>query len=441
MVRAGLGWDGSALDETEAAVGAPGEDGGGEGESGCESGPHAFCAETEVEGEQRAEWERDEPVDEGDEPSGSADVFEAAEGAHGDDLHAVADLENSGDDEEGGGEADDGGIGSETGGENPAGEHEKERGERHEGDRGEEGAGGDVAGAGNFEGTEGVADADGEGGGESERDHEGGGGAVDRDLVGGERDVSEGADEDGSSDECAHFDEHLQAHGNADGEESGEFGFAERGEPADGQRGGEGAGGEDVGGESDEGGGAGDEGGDSGTFDAEGGAAEVAEDENPVEENVEENAAQGDPEDDPRGAFGFGEVFEAHAGEGGHEGPGDPVEVGRGDREDFGWLAEKAVERHAAGEEEGEDCAGNDGEEEAVAEGFAGGAVVFAAVGLGDLDGDGDGDAEPDDEDEVDDGVGEGGGSEFDGADASDHDGIGQGDEHLAEVADDDREG
>lgn len=193
-----------------------------------------------------------------------------------------------------------------------------------------------------FSGSVGFADADGEGHGEAEGDHEGGGCAGDGDLVGCEGGGAEVSHEEAGAGEGGDFAEHLQAGGEADVEEAFEVGWVGFSEPAVGDPIAESGGEVEPDEDGDEDGGAGDEGCPGCAFEAEGGAAEFAEDHDPVEEDVEGDAAEEDPEGWPWAVEGIGVVFEGDGGEGrdarGHE----DAEEGLGAGDDFGWLAEDA---------------------------------------------------------------------------------------------------
>jgi hypothetical protein len=67
--------------------------------------------------------------------------------------------------------------------------------------------------------AEGMADSDGSGGGDGERDHEGRAGALEGNLMPGEGKRAQRGDEGGNSGEYGNFDEDLRAGGSAEAEE------------------------------------------------------------------------------------------------------------------------------------------------------------------------------------------------------------------------------
>ena len=199
-----------------------------------------------------------------------------------------------------------------------------------EGDGGPSGGGGFAWGL----AADGLADADGGGGGDGEGHHEGEAGAVEGDLVAGEREAAHGADEEGDEAEDGDLDEDLAAGGGAEEGEAAEAGGFEVAQHAaeavvvpalDAPEGDDEEEGEVA---------ARDGGGQAGAGDAErgdvDGAPGVAEDEEPVADDVDEvrgDEREGDGADVVEGleVAAEGEVEEERGGalvEGAEEGDG-----------------------------------------------------------------------------------------------------------------------
>ncbi len=180
-----------------------------------------------MEAEEDAERHADEPVaDElGDE--GGVGVACSAEGSSGSDLDAVEELEAGGYEEQGDGGGDDAAVGGEDAGDVRGDGEQEDGGTEHEGCAGADAAppGGDDIGGGaetDAHAADGVAYADGGGGGDGERNHEGGAGALQSDFVAGEREAAEGGDESGDEGEDGDLDEDGSAGGGAEEEEAAE---------------------------------------------------------------------------------------------------------------------------------------------------------------------------------------------------------------------------
>jgi hypothetical protein len=348
----------------EEAHEAGGEEQGDE-EAEPEAGGSHFAVEAEVDGERHAY----EPVGGELGEEGSGGVACAAQGTGGGDLDAVEELEAGGDEEQGGGGGDDAGVGGEEAGDLGGDGEQDERGDEHEGgasgDAGPAGGGGvGEGGSADLDTADGVADADGGGRGDRERDHEGGGGALQGDLVAGEREAAKGGNKGGDGGEDGDFDEDSCAGGGAENEELAEmleFDYAgdfvtQHGadavvmaavEPPEGT----GVGGEHV--EASEAGGPG-RAGDAEGGDGEGVAGEVpavAEDEEPVSGDVDQVGGD-ETEGDGAGVVGGLEITAKGKGE--EQGEGAVVQAGDGGD---GAVEDGVVDREM--EQEG----GSEGEE------------------------------------------------------------------------------
>src|ERR1017187_3174884 len=150
----------------------------------------------------------------------SARVAESTQGAGGDYLESIEDFEEGGDAQEGGTGGNDRGLGGVKAGD-PAG-HE---GKRQTGGAHESGAEQQGSPAGDGDAVRGlpadsVADPDGGGRTDAERDHVGDGDDVDGDAVRGERDLVEAGGHDGDGTEDGAFDENLHGGGESEGEQA-----------------------------------------------------------------------------------------------------------------------------------------------------------------------------------------------------------------------------
>ncbi len=201
------------------------ESGGCEGEE--ETPPEAGGSELLMEAEKDAEGHADRPVADELGVEGGGGVAGSAEGTGGGDLDAVKELEAGGDEEEGDGGGDDSGVGGEEVGDAGGDGEEEDGGAEHEGGANDDAApaGGCCVGEGGVAGSDaadGVAYTNGGGGGDGERDHEGGGSALESDLVAGEGKLAEGGDERGDEGEDGDFHEDGGADGKAEEEELAE---------------------------------------------------------------------------------------------------------------------------------------------------------------------------------------------------------------------------
>ena len=128
-------------------------------------------------------------------------------------------MEEGGEDEEAGTEGDDFGVGRVEAGDGAGdGEHEG-GGDELAGERQGEADEGGAADLGEVTLADGVADAHGGGDGEAEGDHEGDGGDGEGDLVAGDGDIAEAADDEGGGVEQAAFHQKADRHGAAEAEE------------------------------------------------------------------------------------------------------------------------------------------------------------------------------------------------------------------------------
>lgn len=134
-------------------------------------------------------------------------------------------------------------------------------------------------------------------------------------------------------------------------------------------------------------------------------------------------------------------VFECHCHEAGDHGEHDDAEVGSGFRGDFGGLFKDLEMEGDEGSQYEEDDADDGGEIHAVAAACAGGGCLVCTMGAGGEDRDGGEHADAEDERDVKQGVGEGEDGHFSDAEAADHEGIGDAEEHLADLADHEGDG
>ena len=108
---------------------------------------------------------------------------------------------------------------------------------------------------------------------------------------------------------------------------------------------------------------------------------------------------------------------------------------------DGGILAEVAEKGDGrCGDSHGEQ-ADDQADEQAIAQGLAGHLGIAGAARLGDADGHGHGHADAEHERQVENGVGKGGRRQGHDTEPTDHEGVGQADEHLADLAGDERHG
>jgi len=148
----------------------------------------------------------------------------SAKGAGGGDLETVEELEESGDEEERDGRGNDVCVGREGSGDVVGEEEEYRREGGHAGGAKKDGGPTCGGGFGGGFASDGLADADSCGGGDGEGHHEGEAGAVEGDLVAGEREGAHGADEEGDEGEDGDLDEDLAAGGGSEECEPGEAG-------------------------------------------------------------------------------------------------------------------------------------------------------------------------------------------------------------------------
>jgi hypothetical protein len=180
----------------------------------------------EAEGEEVADGEADDPVADDLDVEAGVGVAGSAEGSGGGDLEAVEELEDGGDEEERNGGGDDCGVCGEAAGYGAG--HEEQDGRETGHGSGTEGDGGPSGGGGFGWGVaaDGLAYTDGGGGRDGEGDHEGEAGAVEGDLVSGKREAAHGADEEGDQTEDGDLDEDLAAGGcSEEGETADAGGF------------------------------------------------------------------------------------------------------------------------------------------------------------------------------------------------------------------------
>ncbi len=443
------------------------ECGGGEGDE--KTPPEASGAEFSVEAEKDAEGHADDPVADELGVEGGGGVAGSAEGSGGGDLDAVKELKAGGDEEQGDCGGDDAGVGGEEVGDAGGDGEEEDGGAEHEG-----GTDGDTAPAGGScvgecggagaDATDGVADADGGGGGDGEGHHEGGGGALQGDLVAGEGELAEGGDERGDKGEDGDFDEDGGADGEAEEEELAEVLELEPPWQPSAVAGGPGNTARDAAEavgvfavEVPEGEGedqheveAGEAGGPGGADDSVGGDVEwvagdvegVAVDEEPVGCGVDD---VGGDEGEGDGAAVVGGLEVSAEDEVEQQGEGAVVEAAHGGNcagEDGGVYGE--VQKEDGSDEEDGDEEGGEGEagEESVEKPAVGGVLIFGTEGLGDEGVESEEDAADADGDGVEDDLREGGGGHGEGRvrEVAEHDGVDQGHGDPAELAGDERQ-
>ena len=219
---------------------------------------------------------------------GSARVSGAPEGAGGDGLDAVEELERSAGSEENDRSANHVGV-SGVDASDVAWENEKSHAHAsHKGGTKKNGGVARIASAGWVAAADGLADADGGGGRDSEGHHVGEGDGVESDLVRGKRNGAETRNERGDQSKDADFRRELKRGWETKSDQAADalqvglhrglekFGFVPRVVP------------EEVGHEDKREVGAGDSGGDTRTGDAESGEAQFAEDEGVVTQDVDE---------------------------------------------------------------------------------------------------------------------------------------------------------
>ena len=180
-----------------------------------------------MEAEKDAEGHADAPVGDELRDEGGVGVAGSAEGSGGGDLDAVEELKAGGDEQQGDGGGDDAGVGREEAGDLCGDGQQEHGGAEHESCAGADAApsgGYDVGGGADADAhtSDGVADADGGCGRDGEGHHEGGAGALQGDLVTGEREAAEGGDERGDEGEDGDLDEDGGSGGSAEDEEVAE---------------------------------------------------------------------------------------------------------------------------------------------------------------------------------------------------------------------------
>ena len=424
-----------------------GEGGSGYDEAGAEAEPEAYGSVVEAEGEKVADGESNDPVADDLDDEAGVGVAGSAEGSGGGDLEAVEELEERGYEEERDRCGDDVGVGREGSGDGVGEEEEDGREGGHTGCSEE--YGGPSCGGGFLRGfaADGLAYADGGGGGDGEGHHEGEAGAVEGDLMAGERERAHGSDEEGDGGEDGDLNEDLGSGGGSEESEAGEAGaldVAEHGAEAvvvlalDSP---------DSCGDEEGEIGAGDGGGEARAGDSESGdmnwSPTVAVDEEPVADDIAE----------VRGDEGYGDgadVIEslqvAAEGEVKEENGCSPVECaeeGDGSGDDLMVDGKAEHEDGRDGDEAHEDCGEDGGEDEAVQEPAVGFVVAACSVGLGEVgvereedSGDAEAEGVVEDLSESRGGDGEGGVGHV-----SDHHGVHDAHRHPAEFGEDEREG
>ena len=172
-----------------------------------------------------AEGQTDEPIGREVADHGSAGITGAAQSAGGNGLYAVEELKCGTRGEESDGAADDHFIGGVEASDIAGKDKQDEAHGAHEGSAEKDGGVAGIAGALKIAATDGLTDADGGGGGESEGNHVGEGDGVESDLVASLSDGSQARDECGNESKDGDFSGELKRSGEAEGDE-----FANAGE-------------------------------------------------------------------------------------------------------------------------------------------------------------------------------------------------------------------
>ena len=401
----------------------------------------------EAKGEKVADGKTDDPVADDLDDEAGVGVAGSAESSGGGDLEAVEELEERGDEEERDRCGDDGGVGCEGSGDGVRKEEEDGREGGHTGcseeDGGPSGCGGFMRGF----AADGLPDANGCRGGDGEGHHEGEAGAVEGDLVAGEREWAHGSDEEGDQAKDGDLNEDMGSGGGSQECEAGEAGalnVAEHSAEAvvvlvldspDGYCNEEG--------EVD----AGDGGGEAGAGDSEcrdvDGTPTVAIDEEPVTEDVAEirgNQGCGDGSDVVEG------LQVAAESEVEEEGGGSPVECAQerdGSSENLVVDGQAEHEDRREGDQSHEKGGEEGGEDETVQEPAVGFIVATCSVGLGEVGVEAEKDAGDAEAEGVVEDLSESGGGYVwrRVGHVSDHHGVHDAHGHPAEFGEDEREG
>ena len=195
-----------------------------EDQGGAETDPEAERAPVAAEAEPGAEGESHEPVGAEVAEHGRARVAGAAEGAGGDGLDAVEELEGGAGSEKNDGVVDEDGIVGVDAGDVLREDEKDDAHAGHEGGAEENGGVAGVAGAGEVAASDGLADANSGGGGDAEWNHVSERDGIERDLMAGERNGAESRDERGDGGEDADFGGELDAGGQAERDEAADAG-------------------------------------------------------------------------------------------------------------------------------------------------------------------------------------------------------------------------
>ena len=208
----------------DAATPEDQEEGADEDEGKTEADPESHRAPVAAEAEIGAEGETQEPVGGEVAEHGSAGVSRAAECTGGNGLEAVEELESGADGKKGDGGMDDGFIGGVEAGNVTREEEEHDAHGGHEGGAEEDGGVASVTRGDGITAAKGLADTDGSGGSEAERNHVGEGDGVESDLMAGLGDGPKTRDERRDKSENGDFGGELERGGKAESDEQADAG-------------------------------------------------------------------------------------------------------------------------------------------------------------------------------------------------------------------------
>src|SRR5215469_3245773 len=400
-----------------------------------ESDPEAIDTPFEDEAEEEAKRKAENPVTDQVRPHGSARFSKAAQCAGRDGLDAVEDLECCGDPEQAGADCEHARICCVERNERARDDEEDDAGKEHEAGSQREGEPPGAAGACRVLGADCVANADGRCGAYSERDHISKAGVVECDSVRCERDGSEEPGGEGSKVPGADFKKDLPGRRSAEPDELPELEQA-RARPAGEQR---------VSppsfvppGETNESCGhadAGDDGGDGGPADTKSGKAELAIDQNPVAEPVEQVGEHERDSDDADLSYPLKVPAGRCVEEQRKSAEREDEEIASGRRCHFRRNADVDEYQACGDEQQHERHARDAGEIDTLREPVMAGLVVAAAVGVGDERVEAEDEADAEERWRVVNGVAHGDSADCGGAEPADHDGIDYALKHPAEFA------
>ena len=438
-----IGRGGGGEEEADAAAPEGEEEDADEDEGEAEADPEAESSPMAVEAEPSTEGKTNQPVRREVAEHGRARVAGAAERAGGDGLDAVEELEGGAGSEKGDGGADDGFVSGVDAGDVARENEEDDAHEGHEGGTEEDGGVTGVAGGERFAAADGLADANGSGGREAERNHVGEGDGVERDLMTGLGNGAETGDERSDQSEDADFGGKLNRGGKTESDELAdavevgvhgsfeEFGFVAGVVP------------EEIEDEDQREIGARDAGGDAGTGDAEGRASELAVDEDVVANEVDKIGGDESEGDGANHVHTLESATNSEVEEERDETGGKRTHVGSGEDGDGMGDAEAFEVKRNDPNGDGEEGSDGKAEIEAVDERAVAVFALASTEGLGHegIEADEEAFAEEGEDDEE-------AGADADGADgfgavgeAADHHGVHDDHAHPADFGEDERKG